>query len=169
MRRNQLWDGWYFSGDAPREENGTIAVSSNRQGLAYWSYLNPLNDLPVEVSADLVFTGKSGIGLFCRDTQHGRYEFLIQPDGTWFIRRNRNSWYGTDSAYMTILAHGTSSAIQPGSNHIIATCQGEELVFSLNGQELGRAQDNYYAEGQVGIFFDVFAGGSFTNFTILAK
>ena len=70
---------------------------------------------------------------------------------------------------MTILAHGTSSAILPGSNHITATCQGNELIFSANGTELGRVQDDMYPEGQVGLFFDTYAAGSFTNLTVQVK
>ena len=44
-----------------------------------------------------------------------------------------------------------------------ATCNGPNLIFILNGAELGRVQDTLYPEGQAGIFFDAFSEGSFTN------
>jgi hypothetical protein len=40
------------------------------------------------------------------------------------------------------------------------------LIFSANGEELGQVQDDLYPEGQVGIFFDAYTAGSFTNLTV---
>jgi hypothetical protein len=91
---------------------------------------------------------------------------VIQPDGSWVIRRNTSDWYEPRLANITVLAQGTSSAIHPDSNQITATCQGNELIFSANGTELGRAEDDLYPEGQVGIFFDANTAGSFTNLNV---
>jgi hypothetical protein len=164
---DKVWSIWYH-GERPSEQNGEVVVSSRKdQELAVWAYLPELNDLPLELSTDTTFAGKSGgIGLMCRYTQVGRYEFLIQPDGSWVIRRNTSDWYEPRVANMTILAHGTSSAILPDSNQITATCQGNELIFSANGTELGRVEDDLYPEGQVGIFFDANTAGNITNLTV---
>ncbi|MCL4825349.1 MAG: hypothetical protein KJZ57_14150, partial [Anaerolineales bacterium] len=62
-----------------------------------------------------------------------------------------------------ILAQGTVENFSPENMQLSATCNGPELVFTLNGVELGRVQDALYPEGQAGIFFDVNSEGSFTN------
>ena len=41
-----------------------------------------------------------------------------------------------------------------------------ELIFSSNGTELGRVQDDLYPEGQAGILFDGYTAGSFTKFSL---
>jgi uncharacterized protein YrrD len=96
----------------------------------------------------------------------GSYEFLIQPDGNWTIRRNTSEYYAQDAKNMTVLAKGQSAVIRPDTNQLSAICQGNELIFSANGEELGRVEDNFYPEGSVGIFFESFTEGSFTNLNV---
>jgi len=136
--------------------------------LAIFTYQPDLYDLPIEISADATLTSKGGgVALFCRATQNGRYEFYLQPDGTWFIRRDVNVEYGLPKAkHLTILANGTVENFSLANAQMSATCNGPELIFSLNGTELGRVQDTLYPEGQAGIFFDAFSEGSFTNLVI---
>ncbi len=56
--------------------------------------LRDLHDLTGRHLAEVNLTGKSGgAGLFCRATGSGRYEFYIQPDGKWSIRRNAIAHY----------------------------------------------------------------------------
>jgi hypothetical protein len=155
------------NGGQPTEQDGQVLVSSQNY-LTVWTYPpGYLSDLPLELAAELTFAGKTGsIGLMCRQTQVGRYEFVLQPDGSWVIRRNRSDWYEPHADKMTVLAHGSSSAIQPGSNQVTVLCQGSELTFSANGVELGRVQDDLYPEGRVGIFFEASTAGSFSNLSV---
>ncbi len=163
--RAWVWVLWHEEG--PSEQSNQIIVTPT-EGLNVWTYRDQdLYDLPLEVSADVTFGSSSGgIGLMCRYTQLGRYEFLVQPDGKWFIRRNTSDWYAPSASRITVLAQGTSDAIQPGANQLTVTCSGNELVFTANGTELGRVQDDLYPEGQVGIFFEPYTAGSFTNLSI---
>lgn len=145
-----------------------ILVKSNNKMLMYFAYHPDLYDLPIEISADATLTSKSGaVALFCRATANGQYEFYIQPDGKWFIRRDRLGDNGLPNAkYLTTLAQGTVENFSPENMQLSATCSGSDLIFTLNGTELGRAQDTLYPEGQAGIFFDVNSEGSFTNLFI---
>jgi hypothetical protein len=128
-------------------------------------YRPEIGDTEVEIGANVVF-GKSGyLGLTCRFTPLGRYEFLIQQDGTWLIRRDTADFEPRLTNYTT-LAQGKSIAIQSDQNELTAICQGNELIFSANGEELGRVHDDLYPEGLVGIFFDSYTAGSFTNLTM---
>lgn len=132
-----------------------------------WILRQDLYDLPVELSLDSTFGAQSGgVGLICRNTQLGRYEFLIQPDGNWSIRRNWSEWYAPSATNMEILAHGSTTAIKPESNQLKAICQADQLIFSANGTELGRVQDDLFPEGQVGIFLDANTPGSFTTLNV---
>ncbi|MBL1173465.1 MAG: hypothetical protein HND45_13890, partial [Chloroflexi bacterium] len=142
-----------------------ILVTPNDKSLTLFTYQPDLYDLPVEISAEATLTSKGGgAALFCRATAIGRYEFYIQPNGKWFIRRNVIAEdYLPKAKHLAILAQGTVENFSPENMQLSATCNGPELVFTLNGVELGRVQDALYPEGQAGIFFDVNSEGSFTN------
>lgn len=142
-----------------------ILVTPNEKDLTLFTYQPDLYDLPVEISAEATLTSKGGgVALFCRATAVGRYEFYLQPDGKWFIRRNViPEHYLPKAKHLTILAQGAVENFSPENMQLSATCNGSDLVFVLNGVELGRVQDTLYPEGQAGIFFDVNSEGSFTN------
>ncbi len=165
--RPWIWIFWFNGANPPKKQEDQIAVTASK-GMTVWTYrYQDLYDLPIEISAEATITSKAGsVGLFCRSSLNGRYEFLIQPDGRWTIRQNRSDWYAPKLSNMTILAHGTAEPLLPESNQISATCAGSELIFTVNGIELGRAQDDLYPEGTVGIFFDAYSVGSFTNLSI---
>jgi hypothetical protein len=164
--RSWNWNSLYSGKNPPKRETNQILIPSNK-GTTVFTFRPDLYDLPVEISAEVTLASKGGgVGLFCHST-NGRYEFLLQPDGKWFIRRNTSSWYEPRAANITILANGVVENFSPQDAKISAVCNGSDLIFSLNGAELGRAQDNLYPDGQVGIFFDAFSEGSFTDLFIL--
>jgi hypothetical protein len=159
------WTSWYRGENPPKREANQISIPSNK-GATVFTYRPDLYDLRVEISAEVTLTSKGGgVGLFCHFT-NGRYEFLLQPDGKWYIRRNTSYWGEPRAANITILANGVVENFQPQGAQVNAICNGSDLIFTLNGTELGRAQDDLYPEGQVGIFFDSFTAGSFTNLTL---
>lgn len=162
------WTAGFDGAHPPQRVDNTILVSSIAERLTNFTYRLDLYNLPIEISAETTLTSQGGAAaLFCRATANGRYEFLLQPDGTWFIRRNVNFEYELPKAkHLTILANGTVENFSPEKAQLSATCDGPDLIFSLNGAELGRVQDTLYPDGQVGIFFDAFSEGSFTNLTL---
>jgi hypothetical protein len=168
-RENRPWI-WSFSfsgANPPKRQENKIVVPSIKDWTTWTYRYQDLYDLPIEISADTAFNGESSaIGLRCRYTQVGSYEFLIQPDGNWTIRRNTSEYYAQDAKNMTVLTKGQSAVIRPDTNQLSAICQGNELIFSANGEELGRVEDDFYPEGSVGIFFESFTEGSFTNLNV---
>jgi len=146
----------------------SISVTENTKSLTLFTYQPDLYDLPIEISADVTLASKGGaVALFCRATAIGQYEFYIQPDGRWYIRRDVLGDNGLPNAkYLTILAQGTVENFSPENMQMSATCNESNLILSLNGAEIGRTQDTLYPEGQAGIFFDVFSEGSFTNLNL---
>lgn len=169
-KENRPWN-WTFGFDGahpPQQSENAILVTSIEKVLTYFAYRPDLYDLPIEISANATLTSKGGaVALFCRATANGRYEFYIQHDGKWYIRRNRLAeHYLPQAKHLTTLANGTLENFSPEKMQLNATCNGPDLIFTLNGVELGRVQDSLYPEGQAGIFFDVFSEGSFTNLFI---
>ena len=146
----------------------TVWVKGYEDSLTLFTYHPDLYDLSIEISTEATLTSKGGgVALFCRATANGRYEFYIQQDGKWFIRRNVVAeFYLPKAKHLTILAQGLVENFSPDNMQLGATCNGPNLVFTLNGVEIGRAQDTLYPEGQAGLFFDAFSEGSFTNLSI---
>ena len=160
---NPHWFGPCLTPAEPLEE----IINPSVKDMHYWYDKQYLNDTPVEMSFETTFSSKTGaIGLMCRYTQLGRYEFVIQPDGSWAIRQNTAYWYAPKASNITVLAQGKSDVIRPDVNQLNAICQGNELIFNANGTELGRVKDDLYPEGYVGFFFDAYTAGSFTNLGI---
>ena len=102
-------------------------------------------------------------GIYFRNqpgNQSGVYTFFIHPNGTW-------------SAYVYDNATGAPTEIARGSlngassNGIIdIVVSGSNFTFYVNGQQVGKANDNTYPSGTVGIAVD--AGGSIlaSNFAL---
>ncbi len=165
--KNQAKPDWErsFEGDSD------VWVQGFDNRMTLFTYDPDLYDLPLEISADVTMTSTGGgAALFCRATQSGRYEFYIQPDGKWYIRRNMISGeYLPQPKHLTVLTQGTVENFDPAGNRMSATCSGPDLIFTLNGEELGRVQDTLYPEGQAGILFDVNSAGSFWDLEITAR
>lgn len=171
--RTDMWcpyhhtDRWYGPCLTPSEPIENIIVPSG-DTLLHWYDKQYLNDLANEISMEATFDGKTGaVGLTCRENPKGQYEFVIQPNGSWVIQRNTPEWQTRKAQNATVLAQGTSDVIRSETNQISATCQDDELIFTVNGTELGRVKDSLYPEGYAGFFFDKNTAGSFTNLNII--
>ena len=163
-RNNWLPRGRY---EITYDENMGYGLSDEETSIS-WVYRETLNDQPVELSAKMTFSGNSGgMGFICRENPLGRYEFIIQPNGDWFIRRNlifrRNP--RTDPT-MYILAQGTSTAITPTENNIIATCQGTTLTLVVNDEQIASLENDIYPEGGIAIWFEPNTPASFSELTV---
>jgi hypothetical protein len=129
-------------------------------------YGQELSDLPVVASAEAVFGEPAGaVSLTCRSNSFGRYEFTIWPDGKWAINRTIPDGEGIHES-ITTLTNGQSPVILPERNQLTAACQGSELVFSANGTELGRAQDDWFVDGKVGVGVGPNSNATFANFSL---
>ena len=165
-----LWQAFWGRGNSTVKpgENGLFLENHSKDGPLLVVYNQDLNDLPVEVSAEAIFgVGNSSMSLVCRSNSVGYYGFSIQPDGYWEITQNPSLWaLEFEKIHETILAQGTSSAIKPDRNQMTAVCQGSELIFTVNGEEVGRVSDDLFVEGKVGVGVGMNSSGTFTNFSV---
>lgn len=108
-----------------------------------------------------------GYGIVFRRTSTGNwYEFDIDSNRHWAFFKSVN---GTES---TIVDFTSNSAIKGGLNIVntlLVQAKGSHFVFSVNGAEVGEADDTAFSSGQSGLS----AGGpdvevAYTNFEITA-
>ena len=164
-----LWQALWGRGDSTVKpgENGLFLENHSKDGPLLVFYNQDLNDMSVEVSAEAIFgVGNSSMSLVCRSNSVGYYGFSIQPDGYWAITQNPSLSAEFKRIPETILAHGNSSAIKPDRNQMTAVCQGSELIFTVNGEEVGRTSDDLFIEGKVGVDVRFDSSGTFTDFTV---
>ena len=116
-----------------------------------------LDSSDVAVTANTILTIDrpwTYISVACRyQPTEGWYDFAIQSDGHWFIRKIA---YIDGTVYLvTVLASGSSGAVNYGyhdaPNRLSAACEGESLTFHVNGTLVGSAEDATFSEGWVGV------------------
>jgi hypothetical protein len=133
-------------------------------------YQLDMSDMPIEVSAKTTFSEDvpGPMYVICRYNVIGWYEFDIYPEGKWVIKHQEPDHDG-QTGLSVILAEGESAAILPDTNQLIASCQNNDLIFGVNGIELGRAQDDEFVAGKVGFGVGADSEGLFEQFSINAK
>jgi Tol biopolymer transport system component len=95
-------------------------------------------------------TNLNNLSLICRASEDGWYEFSISSGGYWII-------WKYEQGYLVLATGGSKNInLQKGENTLRATCQGNKLTFSVNGVELGSAQDAQFYSGRSGISVSTF-------------
>lgn len=92
--------------------------------------------------------GNGGAGLACRfQDLDNFYAFLVLGSGSWKILK-------VADGVATTLGQGAVEQVIPGAvdTRMTAECRGTELVLRLDGQVVGRARDERFDSGQVGLF-----------------
>ena len=108
-----------------------------------------------DVSVDTKFTGtpSGSMGLICRYSESGWYEFNIGSDGTYSLLLGR--WLSDGIAQYLPIATDSSVYLQPGNMdyEIKLTCQGNTVLLYINGKLFRKMDVSHYGltEGKVGI------------------
>jgi hypothetical protein len=112
-------------------------------------------------------------GLLHVDFRHqpngDRYSFVVNPhDGAFALRRIR------DGRINPLIPATVSEAIQAdaASNRLGVRARGNEIVLYVNGQEVGRAQDDGLREGWLSLgvssLADARTEGRFANLVVMS-
>ena len=148
-------------------ENGLYLENHSGDGALLVVYGKDLDDLPVAVSAKATFSNaSSSLMLVCRSNSMGYYGFSIKPNGQWAIIEDVSISAELKHISQKTLAQGTSSRIRPDRNQMTAICRPGELVFEVNGKEVGRVPGDLLLEGKVGVGVGIDSLGTFTDFTV---
>ena len=137
-----------------RTAGGLLVFDLQNQGtLAYATY-EPFTytDVRLDIKAGNRGSNNNKIGLICRKSDAGWYEFDIASNGLYEIFFAKTVG---DAVEYTRLADGGSNKIKTGwaENEYGIVCQGNTLVLNINGAEARRLEDKKYLllEGKAGI------------------
>ena len=130
-------------------------LNDPNSNLFAYSILNDFTytDVKMETTASNRGVNDNNVSLICRYTDRGWYEFNIANSGLYWI-------YAYDSigavakGYNQLYAGG-STAIKPGqdTNIYTATCKGNKLSLSINGQDVRTITENQFRfdKGKIGL------------------
>ena len=137
-------------------ENGNLVWNFDSEYVYYYLFYNPFTyeDVKVEARADNRGKNNNSVSLICRyDEEVGWYEFNIANNGLYDILYAEVLDNG--KIRWNRVANGGSNAIKQGKdvNEYSATCQGEELTLTINGDEVISIKERNYRlrSGQAGI------------------
>lgn len=108
------------------------------------------DDVTLEVLTTSEGAADNHYGLVCRYTGGDFYYFAISADGYYGIFRKVA---GEDLLSLTGASMQRSALIHTDGvpNRLMAVCEGEQLSFFANGEQLVRVQDDTLAQGDVGL------------------
>jgi tRNA A-37 threonylcarbamoyl transferase component Bud32 len=134
-------------------KDGTYFVISLGDGNTMWGVANAsFDDIVIEVEAAPVSApanDNNDYGVVCRNQSDGQdgYYLLISGDGSYAILKAE----GED--FEPLIDWTSSAAINEGiaTNYIRATCEGNYLALSVNGELLAEARDNTFSQGGIAL------------------
>lgn len=166
------WDRVTTANGVTDYVDGSYRIYVNEPNTDTWA--NPgLNFGDVQIAVDV--TKKAGpddndFGVMCRvQAQDQYYFFIISSDGYYGIGKVN----GEQQAVLGAESMQPSEAIHQGSatNHMQATCIGDELSLTVNDQLLFTVQDADFSSGDVGLIAGTFTEPGtdiyFDNFLVM--
>lgn len=137
-------------------DNGNLVWNFDSEYVYYYLFYNAFEyeDVKVEARADNRGKNNNSVSLICRyDENVGWYEFNIANNGLYDILYAEVLDNG--KIRYNRVANGGSNAIKQGKdvNEYSATCQGEELTLTINGDEVISIDERNYRlrSGQAGV------------------
>lgn len=138
--------------------NGGYRIWVNKAKLDVWA--TPGKTFGGDVNVDIDATKVGGpddndFGVICRyQDADNFYQFLISSDGYAGIARVKNG----NQTFISSDQMEHASAIRQGkaTNHIRATCIGDMLTLTVNGQQVATATDPSFTSGDVGLIAGTF-------------
>ena len=158
------WALYNRSGATVAIEEGALHLTTSQPGQVWWT--NPgrsFDDVIMTAEAThLSGPEDNAYGLICRyQSSQNFYVFLISSDGYYAIGK-----YASGSNQITYLSgegeYTFSEAIDQGeaSNDLRATCIGNELTLTVNGELLASVTDPTFVTGDVGVAASTFEPGT---------
>lgn len=127
-------------------------------------------DVRIEVDvAKLNGPDENRIGLLCRFVENNYYFFMVSSDGFYTIGK----YIGGNIIQLGQSEMQYNDAIHTGLavNHLRADCNGNTLIFFVNGTPVAKAEDADLTEGDVGLLAGTFNQPGvdviFDNFVVL--
>jgi len=109
--------------------------------------------------------GSAGsFGLYFRNQHHnqlGTYTFLMNAGGQWVV-----NVYDNDTGVPTQLAQGTVNPLGQNGVQMAVSVKGTHFSFYINGQRVGKVDDETYSAGTGGVTVGAGTSITATNYTL---
>jgi hypothetical protein len=146
------WGTWNREGGLIAYEQGSLRILVNDVNYDYWSVAGKkFRDLGV--GGDVTRKAGAGgndFGLICRyQDKHNFYMFLVSSDGYYGIaklKEDQHSLIGTKQ-----LQYSENIKPDKTGHHLQASCVGDSLRLSVDGQALLEVHDSDFSHGDVGV------------------
>ena len=126
-----------------------------------WSNYTVSSDVLLEQSGYAELLGRAGTQSYSGAAGLDAYHLRVSDTGAWSILNSNTG--GT----VTTLAHGTVAALGTGRWHTLAmTFSGSTITASIDGTQVGTANDSTWANGQVGYATSQGETAEFDNLSI---
>jgi hypothetical protein len=120
---------------------------TERDTYAYLIYeLQQYEDVQIETEVINQGTNNNNVGLICRFSEDGWYEFNVSSSGIYQI-------YAFDNNEYRLIRNGGSTLIHMGqdANVYRAECIGNALSLFVNDEQVWSGQDNTFKSGMIGL------------------
>lgn len=114
---------------------------------AYLIYeLRNYEDVRIDTEVTNQGSNNNNVGLVCRFSENGWYEFNISSSGVYNV-------YAFDNNEYRLIRNGGSHLIRmdKDTNQYSVECIGEELTLYINDEKIWNGNDNTFKSGRVGI------------------
>ena len=145
------WDHTKYAEGVMDYDGGGYRILVNALQANFWSTPHrDFSDVRIEVDAGkLAGPDENRIGLICRSDGKAYYFFIMSSDGYYGLGIFTNG----QAALLGQTEMQSSDKINTGTavNHLRADCNGDDLVFYINGSQLADVHDQTLQHGDVGL------------------
>jgi hypothetical protein len=145
------WDHTKYAEGIMDYDGGGYRILVNALQANFWSTPhNDFTDVRLEVdTGKLAGPDQNRIGLICRSDDKSYYFFIMSSDGFYGMGIFTNG----QAALLGQSEMQSSDKINTGTaiNHLRADCNGDDLVFYINGSKLAEVHDPTLRHGKVGV------------------
>jgi hypothetical protein len=129
-------------------ENGLRFEINGADLYAYYMYTGQnYENVRIDLEAENLGVNNNNIGIICRASDEGWYEFSAFSSGLYYIFRVTNT-----EGYQVIASGGIRSMkVGKYTNIFSVICEDNQLTFLVNDQEIRNITDEAFISGQIGI------------------
>jgi hypothetical protein len=151
--------GWHAEVDAGAEvgyHDGMLRILVQEANLLAWAFGgHEFSDFRLAVDATQIAgpnDNEYGVLVRIQDRDH-LYRFSISGDGYYQVtKHNGGEWEQMTAEWVAAEAIRTGAA----TNHLEVVCQGSNMIFLVNDQQLAQVDDADYRRGDIGLYAGAF-------------
>jgi hypothetical protein len=177
---NSGWEDGAYSDGSVGYGNGYyfVKVTTKGDNLYGAAAANAIPDVVISVDAsqfDAPSDNNTGYGVVCRlqnDNSNDGYYFRIGGDGQYSVVKYANATFTSLLSGSDVWQAAPSINQGNVSNHLVASCSGSHLTFTVNGTVLFDGTDNTFPAGGMalmGVIYDDSATAEFHFTSFQAK